>query len=67
MKAPQVKVIFGDNWFPAWLSQPDTWQRAARAIGTHDFTYDLSDASHRIDVVQIVADALAQAFKEDLA
>lgn len=43
-----------------WLLDPETWIGAAEAIGKHDFTYDLSDSSHRMDVVQIVCEALTK-------
>jgi hypothetical protein len=44
---------------PATLRDPQTWERVAERIGHHPYTYDLSDSSHRLDVVQIVCEALA--------
>ena len=38
----------------------ETWERVAEIIGDHQYTYDLSDSSHRLDVVQIVCEALAK-------
>ena len=43
-----------------WLLDFDTWERVAERIGKHPFTYDLDDSSHRLDVVQIVCEALAK-------
>lgn len=40
------------------LSSCETWQMVADRIGSHPHTYDLSDSSHRLDVVQIVLTAL---------
>jgi hypothetical protein len=42
-----------------WLTDPKTWEAASEAIGMHPHYYDLSDASHRLDAVQIVCEALA--------
>lgn len=42
-----------------WLRDPETWENAAEAIGKNDHLYDLGDSSHRLDVVQIVCQALA--------
>lgn len=41
------------------LADPDTWQAVADAIGCHPYQYDLGDSSERLDVVQIVCEALA--------
>jgi len=38
----------------------DTWTAVADAIGHHPHSYDLSDESHRLDVVQIVCEQLAK-------
>jgi len=38
----------------------DTWAAVADAIGHHPHSYDLSDESHRLDVVQIVCEQLAK-------
>lgn len=42
------------------LADPTLWQAVADQIGDHRFTYDLSDDSHRMDVVQIVLEATAK-------
>lgn len=42
------------------LNDPDLWEQVSAAIGAHPYTYDLSDDSHRMDVVQIVCLALAE-------
>ncbi len=39
------------------LADPDFWEQVADRIGKHDYTYDLGDDSHRLDVVQIVCGA----------
>lgn len=44
----------------AWLLDFDTWEKVAERIGRHPYTYDLDDSSHRLDVVQIVCEALAK-------
>ena len=51
--APQVAVA---------LRRPDVWENAAAAIGKHPHEYDMSDSSERLDVVQIVCEALATVF-----
>ena len=42
-----------------WLLDFDVWERVSERI-TSAHTYDLDDSSHRMDVVQIVCEALAQ-------
>lgn len=43
------------------LTDPATWDAVAVQIGHHPYTYDLSDSSHLLDVVQIVCEAAAKA------
>ncbi len=52
--------------FSAWLDQPDTWAAVAKAIGPHDYTYDLGDTSHRLDLVQIVLTVAAQVARAEV-
>ena len=47
----------------AHLTDPNTWDAVAQVMGEHDYTYDLSDRSHRLDVVQIVCEALARSWR----
>lgn len=42
------------------LNDPALWEQVSTAIGDHPYTYDLGDDSHRLDVVQIVCEALAE-------
>jgi hypothetical protein len=44
----------------AHLRAPEFWDQVAKAIGDHPYTYDLDDSSHRLDVVQIVCQTVAQ-------
>lgn len=44
-----------------WLKDPATWEAVSAAVATvttHE--YDLEDSSHRLDVVQIVCEAVAR-------
>ena len=41
------------------FNDPQLWERVAEVIGEHPYTYDLDDRSHRLDVVQIVCEALS--------
>lgn len=45
-----------------WLRKPATWDAVSTVLEAdgHDDVYDLSDDSHRLDVVQIVCEALTR-------
>lgn len=42
------------------LTEFDTWQEVADALPDKEHTYDMSDDSHRLDIVQIVCETLAK-------
>lgn len=48
------------------LRTPETWERIAENIGVNDYSYDLSDASERLDVVQIVCEAIFRVMSQDM-
>ena len=47
-----------DTTVEARLGDPRVWDRIAEAIGKHPYEYDMGDDSHRLDVVQIVCEAI---------
>lgn len=50
--------------FKVVLRSPVFWDAVAQRIGDNDHEYDLGDASHRLDVVQIVCEAASRAWGE---
>jgi hypothetical protein len=40
------------------LMKPDTWEAVAGEMKGRGFTYDLDDDSHRMDIAQLVCEAL---------
>lgn len=42
------------------LRRYELWERVADEIGDHDYGYDLNDSSHRLDIVQVICEALAR-------
>lgn len=48
------------------LRKPETWERIADALADKDYSYDLSDSSERLDIVQIVCEAIFRVMSDDM-